>query len=616
MPPPEAMRRRGLKFLRAALATAVLAGLAAAFLDFRAAMPPAAGHLLAAVQFLPSAVALVTGAGLSLACVVILAVTLLIGRVYCSVLCPLGIFQDAVARVAGWIRRRRPRLPYRPALTWVRQLFLWGTVAGLAAGWAGLTLSLLDPYSIFGRITSDLFRPVVTLANNALVGPIGQLGVESLVRVTPQWAGVGALAVPAAMLLVVAGLAAWRGRLYCNTICPVGTLLGWISARSALRLAIDLEACRKCGDCVRRCKAQCIDLRAGTIDHSRCVSCYNCLDACGEAAIRHRATWWRPRFPVQPEPSQPSAAVSSSAKPRSRQAGDHSGLARPDSGNEGGVHCPQCAGLVAGEVKRVRDNALHLALWQQSGGQKSDRTDLTQPAMDSSSSAPDVPRRTFLATTAAALVATAGAGSLFAATAKTAPAKPVSRNASPVICPPGSESVGQYLDRCTACHLCVSACPTHVLQPAFWEYGLPGLMKPRLDYAAAFCNFDCQRCAEVCPDGAISLTKLAEKQVTRIGLAQFNQEKCIVVVSHTDCAACSEHCPTKAVDTVPYGRNLRLPQVTDSLCIGCGACEYACPAKPQKAITVSGRYRHEQAVRRREEKAKDPRAGQGGDFPF
>ena len=189
-------------------------------------------------------------------------------------------------------------------------------------------------------------------------------------------------------------------------------------------------------------------------------------------------------------------------------------------------------------------------------------------------------------------------------------------NTSRAICPPGSEGVDRFLDRCTACHLCVSACPTHVLQPAFLEYGLAGLMKPRLDYSAAFCNFDCQRCAEVCPDGAITLIALADKQVVRIGLAQLNLDNCIVKQKDTDCAACSEHCPTKAVDTIPYKGKLRLPKVTDELCIGCGACEYACPALPKKAITVAGRRRHEKAVRRHEEKASDPRAGTGGDFPF
>lgn len=530
------MRRRGLKSLRVAGAAVVFTGLMAALVDFRNAVPPAISHWLGSVQFIPSAVALATGASLSLACLAVLIVTLAVGRIYCSVVCPLGIFQDIVARVAGWMRRKKTLLPHRPARTWLRQIFLWGAVGGIAAGWTGLTLTLLDPYSIFGRIASDLFRPVVTLVNNVLVGLISTVGGDSLYRVTPSWAAAGALAMPAGMLLLITGLAAWRGRLYCNTVCPVGTLLGLVSARSAWQLSLDTVACRKCGDCLRVCKAQCIDLRSGMIDHSRCVGCYNCIDACQEDGIRYRWTWRR-------------RVVKPAAKP--------------------------------------------------------------VPGVSRGASAADPQRRTFISTTVATLAAVTGAGRLLAATES---GKSPPRNYSRAICPPGASSVDRFLDRCTACHMCISACPTHVLQPAFLEYGFSGMLKPRLDYAGAFCNFDCRRCAEVCPDGALTVLDLAQKQVTRIGVADLDLEKCIVKTKGTDCAACSEHCPTKAVDTVPYGDNLRLPQVNQELCIGCGACEYACPAQPHKAITVSGQRRHELATRRIEGKAVDPR--RKNDFPF
>lgn len=545
------MRQRGLKFLRVAGAAVVFAGLTAALVDFRGAVPPVVGRGLAGVQFIPSAVALATGAGVALACVVTLVVTLAAGRIYCSVICPLGIFQDIVARMAGWVRRKKPLRPYRPALTWIRQVFLWGGVAGLAAGGAGLTLSLLDPYSIFGRIASGLFRPVVTLGNNALVNLIRAFGGESLYRVIPPWAGVAALAVPAAMLVLIAGLSVWRGRLYCNTVCPVGTLLGLVSARSAWQLSLDRGACRKCGDCLRDCKSQCIDLRSGTIDASRCVACYNCVGACPEAGIRYRWTW------------------------RSRNT--------------------ECAAP-------------------------------TEPAATHAAGAADPQRRAFIVTTALTLTAAVGTGRLLASpVAGVDPARPGAKgerippgsrrpNYSRAICPPGAGGVDRFLETCTACHLCISACPTHVLRPALLEYGFRGLLKPRLEYANAFCNFDCRRCSEVCPDGALVLLPLEQKQVTRIGVAELDVERCIVKTKGTDCAACSEHCPTKAVDTIPYGNNLRLPQVNQELCIGCGACEFACPCKPDKAITVAGQRRHEQAKRSREEKARDPR--RGTDFPF
>ena len=139
-------------------------------------------------------------------------------------------------------------------------------------------------------------------------------------------------------------------------------------------------------------------------------------------------------------------------------------------------------------------------------------------------------------------------------------------------------------------------------------------MKPRMDYSTAFCNFDCRICGEVCPSGAITLLDLAEKQLTQIGEAHFDEKKCIVAVKGTDCAACSEHCPTKAVYTVPYGDNLRLPKVNPDLCIGCGGCEYACPAQPDKAITVSSRASTVAPRNLLSKRCRPP--APAGDFPF
>ncbi len=525
-----------LKWLRVAVALAVFAALVAALIDFRGLVPGKIGRTLAEIQFVPSLVALITGASLSLACVIIAIVTLAAGRIYCSAICPLGILQDIIHRLAQWPKFRSA--PYSRPHTWLRQTFLWAAVAAAVAGFGGFALSLVDPYSNFGRIASDIFRPLVTLANNAAVGPADKLGWLGLFRVEPHWAGVGALALPGFVLLLVVVLTVWRGRLYCNTVCPVGTLLGWLSQRAAFRLQIDQAACRKCAACLRACKAQCIDLRSGSIDFSRCVACYDCMDVCDEHGINYRFAWARKK-------------------------------------------------TISGSIS---------------------------PAM--SGAVADPQRRTFLSQAIFGIAGVAGVSRVLAADDKQHhdhdDTKP--DHHSSVISPPGSSGVEQFLDRCTACHLCISECPTGVLQPAFLEYGLPGLMKPRMDFRVAFCNFDCRRCGEVCPDGAIDWLDLAAKHLVQIGEAHFDRDKCVVVTNGTDCAACSEHCPTKAVSTVPYGNNLRLPLVKNELCIGCGACEYACPVKPDKAIKVTGLRRHGWAKKIVEPKATLPKSS--GDFPF
>lgn len=558
------MRRHWLKYLRATLAIGALALLGAAFVDFRDFVDKDVSHALASVQFVPAAVALATGASVTFAAIVILGITLAFGRVYCSVLCPLGLLQDAVARCAGWLRRKPCLLRYAKPATWIRHGFLWTTVAGIVAGWAALSLTLLDPYSIFGRIGSMLFRPVVTTVNNWLVGPANALGIEALYRVPVQWAAVGALALPAAMLVLIAALAARRGRLYCNTVCPVGTLLGLFSGIGAWRIEIDKARCRKCGDCLRVCKSQCIDLRTGTVDNSRCVACFNCINTCDELGIRHRLKW------------------------------------RTETGKrktEAGQQAPQTRAI----DPEIRNSKLE-----------------TAPQRDES-------RRAFITGTAAALTAASGVGAILATAAlstDSSTAEPVDDSEPPEtprrfgrapISPPGSSGVARFLDRCTACQLCVSACPAHVLQPAFLEYGFTGVMKPRLDFEHSFCNFECNRCGEVCPDGAILPLTLDEKKFTRIGVAHIDYRKCIVKANGTDCAACSEHCPTQAVSTVPYGTNLRLPEMHPELCIGCGACEYACPVRPQRAITIKAHAVHSRAEKKIEAPATAPKTD---DLPF
>ncbi|MDI1248948.1 MAG: 4Fe-4S binding protein [Lacunisphaera sp.] len=528
-----------LRYLRIAVALLVLGGFSAAFSDFRHLLPAGLGPWLASTQLIPSFVALATGSLFALGGVLVILLTLLAGRVYCSALCPLGILQDVISRLADLVRRKPHRLPPAKPLTWLRQLFLWGTVAGVLAGWSGLTLALLDPYSNFGRIAATLFRPVLTLGNNALVDLSAGLGLPGPNRLDLAATGAGLLVLlPAAVLVLLTVMTVLRGRLFCNTICPVGTLLGFIANRAVFRLRLDQSSCTKCTECLRHCKAQCIDLRAGTIDASRCVACYDCISACDRGGINYALNW-------KPAPAWSTPAT------------------------------------------EVVGNPLHPL------------------------------RRTFLASAAGAVASVTLVGKIArAAEVKTEiiPTLVLSGENSPAVAPPGAVSVSRFIDRCTSCQLCVTACPTQVLQPALLEYGLAGLLKPRLDYNASFCNFDCVRCAEVCPTGALDRLRPEEKHGAQIGIADFYRDRCVVVTNGTDCAACSEHCPTKAVATEPYGENLRLPVLNQDLCIGCGACEFACPVKPQKAIIVTGRRVHARAKQLVEKKAVAPK--RTDDFPF
>jgi ferredoxin len=182
------------------------------------------------------------------------------------------------------------------------------------------------------------------------------------------------------------------------------------------------------------------------------------------------------------------------------------------------------------------------------------------------------------------------------------------------VSPPGSISIVNFNKACTACTLCVSVCPTHVLQPSLLEYGIGGFLQPRMDFHSGFCNFDCTKCGDVCPTGAILPLARENKHVTQVGVVKFVRENCVVYTDNTSCGACSEHCPTRACDMVPYIGELTIPEVNEATCIGCGACEYICPTRPYRAIYVDGNSRHE--IADRPETVKPDVEVDFDDFPF
>lgn len=189
------------------------------------------------------------------------AATALAGRIYCSTACPLGTLQDIAAAV--W--RRRRGYFYSSPRTVVRRVF---AVTALVAALIGLpvVVGLLDPAATFSRIVVFLGRPLAGAAAFSL--------------------GSGCLA--AVSLAVTAGFGASRGRLLCNTVCPVGTLLGLLSRYSIYHVDINTDKCTGCGLCVARCKAECIDPSAHTVDASRCVVCFDCVASCPSDAITFR----------------------------------------------------------------------------------------------------------------------------------------------------------------------------------------------------------------------------------------------------------------------------------------------------------------------------------------
>lgn len=275
-----------LKKLRVLFAVVMGAVITFYFLDF--AGLTTGWPNLARIQFVP---ALLAGSfGIVL---ILLVATLLFGRIYCSVICPMGIFQDVVAWIAKRINRKK-HYRYTREKRVLRYGVLGIVVLAFLLG-ATVLLSLLDPYSAFGRMGVNVFRPVYLAVNNLLAWVFNSFGNYTFYHTDIYVLSMASLFIG---LLTFCGIGwlAWKyGRTWCNTVCPVGTLLGFLSRYSFGRIRIEADACVSCGLCERQCKAGCIDSKAKKVDQSRCVDCYNCLSVCHKHSIKYGLGWKKGR---------------------------------------------------------------------------------------------------------------------------------------------------------------------------------------------------------------------------------------------------------------------------------------------------------------------------------
>lgn len=500
-----------LKKIRVALASLSFLLITLLFLDFTGTL-----HLwfgwLAKLQLVPAILAV--NAAIIVGLVLL---TFIFGRVYCSVICPLGVLQDGVSHIAGRRKGKKNRFRHSKAKTWLRCGVLVLFIVALVAG-VSVVASLLDPYAAYGRIGSNIFAPIYRLGNNLLAWfaeRIDSYAFYSTDVWIKSWLSLGI----AVLMLLVVGILAWRnGRTYCNTICPVGTLLGFISRFSIFRPTFNTDKCTKCGLCERNCKASCIDSKNMTIDQSRCITCFSCIEKCKFGAMSYA--------------------------PR------------------------------------------------KIGSKKSQTT--IQSATVEMNSKDGVTRRSFLAI----------AGTFVAASTVKAQQLHVDGGLADIedkkvpdrktqIVPPGADSLRNIKQHCTACQLCISACPNQVLRPSS---KLATLMQPEMSYERGYCRPECTECSQVCPTGAIKRITAAEKSAIAIGYAVWIKDNCIVNRDEVQCTSCESHCPAEAIMLIARDpkdeKSLKVPTVNIEMCIGCGACEYHCPARPFSAIYVEGNVSH------------------------
>lgn len=527
-----------LKLTRRILAIIFWLGITFLFLDFTGTLHPYFGWM-AKIQFLPSILAV------DISTIILLIVlTLLVGRIYCSIICPLGVLQDFFAWIGklSIFRKNKKakfanKYSYSKPKTWLRlavlALFIIMLLASINAG-----VILLAPYSSYGRMVASLLQPAYIEINN-LLALWSEANDNYMFYQVEQHNNPTILFAVAAITAIILFILAFKnGRTYCNTICPVGTVLGYLAKLSLGKIKVEDSKCIQCGLCAQNCKAACIKVEKGkpvVIDYTRCVTCGDCETVCNKKAI----------------------------------------------------------GLKYAPV------------WEK--GNKTTK-DTSEKNTDS-----DISRRSFLSITGTALATAAikaqektTDGGLAEIEDKQIPERATS------ITPPGSLSARNLQQHCTACQLCIANCPNGVLRPS---QKLETFLQPEMQYDKGYCRPECTRCTDVCPTGAIRPITKEEKTAIQIGHAVWVEKNCIPLTDGQNCGNCAKHCPTGAIQMIPADRSLKrhpeygfwmdangnrvntrnmkqIPAINTEKCIGCGSCEYLCPARPFSAIYVEGHEQH------------------------
>ena len=537
----------------------------------------------------------------------VVALTFLVGRVFCGYVCPLGTTLD----VARAVLKNLILLPRRllgnkqtpqsanPAgnggsgpghasaptdedneiITrgWLQLKYIALMVVTITALLGVNTIVWGSPLALATRFYALLLEPLLRIVGGwalDLAPALAGLGLDAG-SVSPRvYAGFTFLLILFGLMFVMELI---KPRFWCRYVCPAGALLGLCAGVAPWRRRVK-KCVPQCGLCAVKCPTATISPDGLITAQRECIVCRACAPVCPEQGICFTTNKQGELAPLPDKSAAPDEAKDVQTRVERTLAeileAEQTEREEASQSRASGKTGSGAFGLAGARGDRRR------RLFGNENVRVERIKDINELTVEERPFACTLPSRR-------AFIGAAAIGTLLGFVHFASAKRLMSRNTGPrarptaLLRPPGALPEMEFFSRCTRCGLCMKVCPSNGLQPAWSMAWIEDIFSPVLIPRRGPCEPGCNACGRVCPSGAIASLPLAAKQWAKIGTAEVQEARCLALAQGRPCEICRKACPFGAIDLVPAPSvDVLVPRVNAQKCFGCGYCEKHCPTAP------------------------------------